>query len=56
MERDYIEVKAVPLDHLYSLAIVSVLAEHPAGLAEERLRELATDWLLAVKHTLVNEL
>jgi hypothetical protein len=49
-------VRAVPLDHLYSLAIVSVLAEHPAGLAEDKLRELATDWLLAAKHTLVNEL
>jgi hypothetical protein len=56
MEEGYKKVRAVPLDHLYSLAIVSVLAEHPAGLAEDRLRELATDWLLAVKHTLINEL
>jgi hypothetical protein len=48
--------RTVPLDKLYAVAIVTVLAEHPQGLTEAQLEAKATDWLRAAKHTLVTEL
>jgi hypothetical protein len=49
------QIRPIPLDHLYALATVSVLAKHPEGLSEDRAYELATEWLLGVKQTLDRE-
>jgi hypothetical protein len=49
-------MKAVSLDELYAIAIVEVLVQHPNGLTKEVLEHEATDWLHAVKQTLVSQL
>ena len=44
--------REVPLDQLYAIAIMAVMAEHQDGLTEAQLEMESTEWLRAAKQTL----